>query len=253
MYNIPKLLYEEIQKIRKEKKTLSKSLNKMDREYFLFVKKSLFKENEFDKLNKNQKILFKNEDDFQNKKFIFEELDDFYKYRKFFILTGYLFFTKRLFFGKQKLIDNFNLTNWIKESISKSKKLFLGKFIFFNVFSFSVFRFEKKYFEFEISKNITTDSRLGLYIWFDTNFRLGLLNINSFNHLDDLILKKVNFINKDKKSQLNEEIIENIIFYYLLKQHFFSFYTSKLFSHLIVPILNNEKNNMRDLDKFILT
>ncbi len=246
-----KTLNDEIKKLREEKKSLSKNLNNIKRDYFLQVKKNLF----YDKTNYNDlykinKILFINESDYEKQKFIFEELDFFYKYRKFILFSGCLFLWKRIYFGKANVIPNFNLKFFLS-SFEKSKKIFLAKSAFIIFFSAALFKYEKKYFEFEISNNININSRLGIFLWFETNYRNGYLNVSNFNFLDNTVGKKYNLINKNIQSELNQEILENINFYVLIKQHYFNIYTTKIFNNIITPLINNEKNNHYDQTKFM--
>lgn len=244
-----KNLNDEIKKLRKENKTLSKNLNQINREYFLLIKKNFFKYNSnYNNLDNTKKLLFKNESDYENHKFVFEELDDFYKYRKFILISTYLFFSKRLYFGKANIIPNFNLKFFLN-CIEKSKKKFFAKTLFYGLFSFFLFKYEKKYFEFEISNKLSINSRLGIYLWFESNYRKRLLNHHTFNFLDDYFTKRFGLIDTDFKSDLNEEILENTIFYYLFKQHYFNIYVTKTFNNLITPFLNNEKKS--DFEKAV--
>jgi len=248
---ISKILYEEFKKLRNEKKVISENLNKIDRKYFLLIKRNFFCEDNFDSLDKHKKLFFKDESDFENQKFIFEELDDFYKYRQFIIFSSVILFTKKLLFKNTSLIKDFN-TKFLINSILFSPKKFIGKSLFLITSSLVLFRFSNKYFEHEISRKITLDSRLGIYLWFETNFRKGFLNYETFNYLDDKISRKNYIINKDESNAINERIFDDIIFYYLLKSHFYNFYFSKIFLNIIVPLLNNEKTSQFQLAKFLI-
>jgi hypothetical protein len=246
---LSKLIYEELKKQLNENRILSKHLNKIDREHFVFIKKDLFSKSDFEKLDKTKKLLFSDGSDYENKKFIFEEIDDFFKLRRFLIASAYLFAAKRLFLGKAALSENFNFTFF-----KNSPKKFLLKTFLFSLFSFAVLNFEKKYFALDFSSKIKIDSRLGIFLWFESNYRIGLLNTNTINFLDESIQAQFNLVNKDLKSELNEELFHKLIFYALLKQHFYSFITCKFLVNVIFPLMNFEKNRSKlQKEKFLFS
>jgi len=250
---LSKLIYEELKKQLNENRILSKHLNKIDREHFVFIKKDLFSKSDFEKLDKTKKLLFNDISDYENKKFIFEEIDDFFKLRRFLIAFAYLFAAKRLFLGKAASYENFYFT-FFKNSIKNSPKKFLLKTFMFSLFSFAVFHFEKKYFALDFSSKIKIDSRLGIFLWFESNYRIGLLNTNTINFLDESIQAQFNLVNKDLKSELNEELLHKLIFYALLKQHFYSFFTCKFLVNVIFPLMNFEKNSSKlQKEKFLFS
>lgn len=249
---IPKLLYEEYQKSKKENKILSTKLRCFSREYFCFIKSHLFSNKNFDSLNPTEKILFNNEEDYNNQKFLFEELDDFYKYRKTFLVFFHVYFSKLLFFGKQRIKDNFTL-DWVKNSIKKSPNGFLGKIVFFSIFTYAILVFQQKYFQYIVANKININSKLGLYLWYEHNYRRGLINTYTLNFLDDNISQKLLLVDvKNKISQFNENTLEYVYFNYLLKQHFYNIYTTKIFTNIIIPLFNNEKENNKEVNNFLL-
>lgn len=250
---LPKLLYDEFKKILNERNILSKHLNKIDREYFLFVKKELFNINNYQNLDKTKKLLFNNESDYENQKFIFEEIDDFFKMRRFFIGSAYIFLAIKLFIAEKASTNEFYHKR-LFNNFKKSPKLFCLKAFIFSLITFAGWHYEKKYFEFDFANKINTNSRLGIFLWFESNFRLGLLNKNTINFLDEEIQMQINLISKEIKSELNEEILHKLIFYALLKQHYFNFFATKFLANIIIPLLNTENNhNQKHEENYFLS
>lgn len=238
------LIHEAYLKINIDKKNLTKGIIRIDRPYFIFMKRNLFAEKSYSEIPDFKKVLFKNEEEYKIQKFIFEELNDIYKFRTFIFTSVYFFTGKKIIFGRKKFLENFNL-NFFKNSFLYSPKIFLIKIFFLGFLSVTYFNLETFLFKTLISKKIKSNTRLGLYLWFDSNFRLGLLNTQTLNYLDNQINNISLFID-EKQTQMNEDNLNIICFYYLLKQHYLNIYISKFFINIIIPMINNKNPKFSD-------
>jgi len=261
----PKLLYEEFKKLRKQQKTISKHISKIDREQFLFLKRGLFSGSNFKSLDSTKKLLFSDETDFENQKFIFEELNDFSNWRRFGLASLVFLSAKRLFLTKAIVIsssgNSFNFSLFKPKAAfnfsAANKKIFIKliKGTLFAAFSFAAFYCENIYFEMEITDKVTIESRLGIYLWFENNYRKGLLNTNTINMLDAYMQKLfiTNLLNerssisgsKELKNDWNQDLFYNVVFYALVKQHFYDVFISKTLQNVIIPLIDYQEKSSR--------
>lgn len=269
MYAI-RLLYDDHKKNKRENLLISESIKHLKPKYFSFLKKNFLSLENFEDLEIHKKILFENEDDYFHMKNKFEEIHYFRIYRKINIFLLSLLFLKR-FIGK---LDKKEISLNTKIYIINSNFNIIRKFSnFFRIFNNKGFRYffafsaiylvnklDDKLFQKDFADNIGINTRFGLYIWFENNYRLGKIDNITINFLDQYMInlsylaqteikekeKEKENEEKEKYEKFNEKIFnknifEFLLFYQMLKIYYLETFISKTLLEVYLPIENYKR------------
>lgn len=247
-----RILHDNYKKKKRESLVISEKIKKMKPRYFLFLRNNILK-NTYDDLENEKKILFANEEEYENMKFKFDEIYHFRNYRKFLLFCFSAIFIKRLFGKLENNEINLN-TNLIKESRRNLLNRIINQKYFKYLIGFAVIysanKIENKKFEYDFANNIKINTRFGIYIWFENNLRLGKIDYITINYLDNYINNYSLLILNRNTGNFNKSLYDNIIFYQMMKIHFLEIFLAKTILNIYIPI-NYYKLSFKIDDRFL--
>lgn len=207
--------------------------------HFKFIYKQFFKFKDYSNLNSLKQIMFFDLNEYEAFKHEFRLL----KFKQL-IIGGIYFFSFLLLFNK---LYNFSLLYSLKHKrlMLKFKPFALG----LASFSISNFLLNTSLVNLNDVVALATNTKFSLYLWFELNYLNVSLTEHNFNYLDDFILNKYEHLKIKEVQILDFKRLDLIIFYFLLKEKYFSmFLANKVKARVLF-----KENNLEALikkDKF---
>ena len=216
------------------------------------MKNNLLKENSFEDLDNEKKIIFSNEEEYFNMKSKYDEIHHFRYYRKFILSSCSFLFMKRLLNDQETTIDPKMFEGRSYRSI-RLLRIINHRYFKYTcglALIYTAFKIENRIFQYDFSNKIKINTRFGLYIWFENNFRLGKLDYSTINYLDKNLINTSYLLVEEKNNNYNKRILDYMIFYQIMKLHFLKIFLSKTIINIFFPITFYRSKDKID-DRFL--